>query len=142
MNLIFINFDSKSKLFLNERKMKNDKDSLTSNDLIFSKFNDWNWFLFVYDILFLHYSSLCSLFCSFIMLMMMRLMMNHFIQIESISFCFRFFFFSFFDFFDFSLFRKTKINKFMLYITYFYEKNKKINPFLNFSIFFWKYKSI
>ena len=33
-------FDSKSKLSLNERKMKNDKESLTINDLIFLKFND------------------------------------------------------------------------------------------------------
>ena len=37
---IELNFDSKSKLSLKERKMKNNKESSTSNYLISLKFND------------------------------------------------------------------------------------------------------
>ena len=40
INENWINFDSMSKLSKYERKMKNDKESLTSNDLISLKFND------------------------------------------------------------------------------------------------------
>ena len=59
-----------------------------------------SFYLFI--TLFFHY-----LFSSFIMLMMNRLMMNHFIQIQLFSFCFRscFLFFKFFLFF-FWLFQK------------------------------------
>ena len=39
---IELNFDSKSKLSLNEGKMKNDEESLTINDLISLKFHYLN----------------------------------------------------------------------------------------------------